>query len=106
MLLRDFPTVLNVMAVADMEYRIDNLIQRTEHVMNRKKARRLIEEIDERKATWQSHFHGDNWHEFSEFDLIIQPRQISIPDACDQISPPLSSLNIRPPTNRWKPSIC
>ena len=63
-LLRDFPNVLNVMVVAEMEYRIDNLIQRTEHVMNRRRARRLIEEIDESKARWQRHFHGDNWHEY------------------------------------------
>ena len=84
-LLRDFPNVLNVMVVAEMEYRIDNLIQRTEHVMNRRRARRLIEEIDESKARWQRHFHGDNWHEYSEFDLLIQPSQMSIPDACEHI---------------------
>ena len=84
-LLRDFPNVLNVMVVADMEYRIDTLIQRTEHIMNRRKARRLIEEIDERKVRWQRHFHGDNWHEYSEFDLVIQPGQMSIPDACEHI---------------------
>ena len=80
-LLRDFPNVLNVVVVADMEYRI----QRTEHVMNRRKARRLIEEIDERKARWQRHFHGDNGHEYSEFDLVIQPDQMNITDACEHI---------------------
>ena len=85
LLLRDFPNVLNVMVVADMEYRIDNLIHRTEHIMNRRKAKRLIDEIDERKARWQKHFHGDYWHEFSEFDLVIQPGQMSIPDACEHI---------------------
>ena len=53
--------------------------------MNRRKARRLIEEIDERKARWQRHFHGDKWHEYSEFDLVIQPGQMSIPDACEHI---------------------
>ena len=84
-MLRDFPNLLNVMVAADMEYRIDNLIQRTEHVMNRRKARRLIEEIDERKARWQRHFHGDEGHEYSEFDLVIQPGQMSIPDACEHI---------------------
>ena len=84
-LLRDFPNVLNVMVVADMEHRIDNLIQRTEHVMNRGKARRLIEEIDERKARWQRHFYGEDGHECSDFDLVIQPGQMSIPDACEHI---------------------
>ena len=84
-LLHDFPNVLNVLVVADMEYRIDNLIQRTEHGIDRRKARRLIEEIDERKARWQRHFHGDTGHEYSEFDVIIQPGQLSIPDACEHI---------------------
>ena len=84
-LLRDFPNVLNVMVAADIEYRIDNLIRRTEHVMNRRKARRLIEEIDERKAKWQRHFHRENWNEFSEFDLVIQASEMSIPAACEQI---------------------
>ena len=84
-LLRDFPNVLNVIVVADMECRIDNLIQRTEHVMNRRKASRLIEEIDERKARWQRHFHGDDGREYSEFDLVIEPGQMSIPDACERI---------------------
>lgn len=85
LLLRDFPNVLNVMVEADMEYRIDNLIQRTEHAMNRRKARRLIEDIDERKARWQRHFHGDDRREYSEFDLVIRPGQMTIPDARDHI---------------------
>ena len=84
-LLRDFPNVLNVMVVANMEYRIDTLIQRTEHLMNRRRARRLIEEIDERKVRWHRHLHGDDWYEYSEFDLVIQPGQMSIPDACEHI---------------------
>ena len=92
-LLRDFPNVLNVMVVADMEYRIDNLIRRTEHVINRRKARRLIEEIDERKDRWQRHFYGDDWQRYSEFDLIIHPGQVSIPDACENILAALEQPN-------------
>ena len=93
MLLRDFPNVLNVMVVADMEYRIDNLIRRTEHVINCRKARRLIEEIDERKDRWQRHFYGEDWQRYSEFDLIIHPGQVSIPDACENILATLEQPN-------------
>ena len=48
-LLKDFPNVLNVAVVADMDYRIDRLLRRTDYVINRKKARQIIEVWTKRK---------------------------------------------------------
>ncbi|MCH8280435.1 MAG: cytidylate kinase-like family protein [Chloroflexi bacterium] len=84
-LLRDFPNVLNVGVMADMEYRIDNLIKRTEYVVDRKKARKLIQEIDEKKARWSRTLHDDRLLDPGDFDLVIEPGQTTLADACDLI---------------------
>ncbi len=84
-LLRDFPNVLNVGVVADMEFRIDNLIERTDYVVDRKKARKLIQEIDEKKARWRRTLHDDQLLDPGNFDLVIEPGQINLTDACDLI---------------------
>ncbi len=84
-LLRDFPTLLSVKVAADMEYRINSLIKHTDYVMDRKKARGLIEEIDKKKTSWQKKLHDTSWHDPSEFDLVVEPELMSISDACELI---------------------
>ena len=84
-LLHDFPNVLSVNIAADMEYRIDNLVRRTDYIINRKKARRLIEKIDEKEARWQRTICVEGWSDDSEFDLVVQPELVSISDGCDLI---------------------
>ena len=84
-LLREYPNVLNVEVLADMEIRIKNLIKRTDYVLDQKKARRLIEEMDVRKARWQRYFHDEIWADSSEYDLTIEPRLMSSSEACDLI---------------------
>ena len=80
-LLNDFPTVLNVKVVADMEYRIENLVKRTDYAIDWKMARRLIEKIDDKEARWRRTLHENRWHDSAEFDLVVRSGQISIPDA-------------------------
>ena len=59
--------------------------RRKETGINAKKDRRCNEDNEERKDRWQSHFYGEDWQRYSEFDLIIHPDQVSIPDACENI---------------------
>jgi len=82
---RGFPNVLNVQVRTDIEHRIDNLMKRAEYVLNRKKARRLIEKVDDRDARWRNTLYGDNQVHPSEFDLVIELSQMGIADACDLI---------------------
>ena len=82
---RGFPNVLNVQVCTDIEHRIDNLMKRAEYVLNRKKARRLIEKVDDRDARWRNTLYGDNQMHPSEFDLVIELSQTGIADACDLI---------------------
>lgn len=84
-LLRDFPTVLNVKVVADMEYRVNSLIKHTDYVIDRKKARGLIEEIDKKKSSWQRKLHDTSWHDPSEFDLVFELEFMSMSEACELI---------------------
>ena len=84
-LLRDFPNVLNVKVVADMERRIANLMERTDYVVNKRKAKRLIERIDQKKVKWRRTIHDDGWNDASEFHLVIELGPTSISDACQLI---------------------
>lgn len=84
-LLHDFPNVLSVHIAADMDYRIDSLVRRTDYVINPKKARRLIEKIDEKVARWQRTICVEGWNDGSEVDLVVQPELMSISDGCDLV---------------------
>ena len=77
--------MLNVKVAADINYRVDKLMNRTDYVIDRKQAKRLIEEMDQKKARWQRTFHADGLADPSRFDLIIEPGLISISDACELI---------------------
>ena len=82
---RDFPNVLNVQVRTDIEHRIDNLMKRAEYVLDRRKARRLIEKGDDRDERWRNTLYGDSQMRPSEFDLVIELSQMGIADACDLI---------------------
>ena len=80
-LLHDFPNLVAVNVVADIEYRIGNLIRRTDFVISRSKARRLIKKIDEKQAKWHRTIHSNGWHDQSDSDLDIELGPNTIPDA-------------------------
>ena len=83
--LGDFPNVLNVRVVADMEHRMDNLIKRTDYGINQKRAKRLIEKIDGKRDRWRMTLYEEDWQNHSESDLVIDPGLMSISDACELI---------------------
>ena len=74
------------MVRTDMERRIDNLLKRAEYVLDRKKARHLIEKVDDRDAKWRNTLHISGQVRASEFDLDIELGQIGIPAACGLIT--------------------
>ena len=82
---REFPNVLNVQVRTGMERRIDNLMKRAEYALNRKKARYLIDKVDDREARWRNTFHTDVQIRHSEFDLVIELSRIGVTDACELI---------------------
>ena len=82
---RDFPNVLNVQVHADIEHRIDNLMKRSEYSLSRKKAKHLIEQIDDRTETWRNTFNLDGQIRSYDFDLDIELGQTNVLDACGLI---------------------
>ena len=93
---RDFPNVLNVQVRTDLEQRVDNLMNRTEYVLNRKKARGLIEKLDDREARWRNTFYADGQIQPSEFDLVVELGQIGISGACELIRDTLEQQEYQP----------
>jgi cytidylate kinase len=81
-LLRDFPNVLNVRVVADMELRVENLMGRTAYVMTRKKATRIIERMEEKRMRWQRTLFDGGWREGEADDLVIESGRVGVPEAC------------------------
>ena len=93
--LHDFPNVLNVRVDADMEYRIENLVRRTDYVINAPKARQLIDKMDDKKARWRKVLYGDGRVDNWEPDLVVEPGRTGIPDACEIIAEILEHTRYR-----------
>ncbi|MCH8205876.1 MAG: cytidylate kinase family protein [Chloroflexi bacterium] len=83
--LSGFPNMLSVSVVADTEYRIDNLLNRTDYGIDRKRAKRLIGSIDEKRARWRSTLYGEDSEDHLKFDLVIERTLMSIPEACELV---------------------
>lgn len=83
--LRNFPNVLSVHVIADVEFRIDTCMRRNDYAVGRKEAKRFIKKIDEKRARWGRTLYNDGRFDPSEFDLVIDPALTSIPDACEII---------------------
>ncbi len=84
-LLGNFPNVLKVNVIADVEYRIETFMKRNDYAVGRKKAKRFIKKIDEKRSRWGRTLYNDGRFDPSEFDLVIDPALTSIPDACEII---------------------
>ncbi len=84
-LLRDFPNMLSVKIVADIEHRMDRLMKRVDYVIDRKRAKQLIEKMDERRGGWGRGLYSNGWHDPSEFDLVVELGTTSIADAFERI---------------------
>jgi len=84
-LLRNFPNVLSGHVAAGMEYRIDAFMKRNDYAVGRKEAKRFIEKIDKNRARWGRILYNDGRFDPSEFDFVIDPGVMSIPDACEII---------------------
>ena len=93
--LRDFPSVLSVRVAADIEFRVEALMKRTDYVINAKRAKQLIARIDEKKARWQRTLYEDGVHDDSDFDLVVEPGPTSIADACELICAAIEEPRVR-----------
>lgn len=81
MLLRDFPMVLRLYVIAKMDHRIDVFMKRNNHGASLREAERFIKRVDAKRARWGRTLYNDGHFHPTDFDLVIDPGQMSIADA-------------------------
>lgn len=83
--LRDFPHILSIRVIADMEYRIKALMARNEYAIDRKEAVKIINRIDQRRARWSKFLYQTDINDASSFDMVVDLSRKSIADAYEMI---------------------
>lgn len=82
-LLKDAPHVLKVRIIANMEYRIECMMQR--EGVSKKKAEKMVKDVDEERRKWSRKLYNlDTW-DSRLYDLVINIEKISIDNASDMI---------------------
>ena len=76
--------VLSVFIHADMDKRIAAVMAR-DHINSRLKAKRKIEEIDEKRSTFRKEFTGEEWGQSKYYNLSIDTTHLSYQQAADLI---------------------
>jgi len=76
LLFKGVPHVLRVRVVADMETRIKSVQESLR--LNRSKARKYIEELEEDRRKWVRTFYNINWDESRGYDFIVNVERSNI----------------------------
>lgn len=75
--------VLRVRAVADEEYRIKAVVQNLG--LDREKARRYIEGVDEDRNRWIHSMYGISWEDASNYDIVLNLSQMGVDNAASAL---------------------
>ncbi|MCL4538277.1 MAG: cytidylate kinase family protein [Bacteroidetes bacterium] len=81
LLLQGAPHLLRVRVIADMEFRI-NAVMNTRH-LSRKDAVDFIERVDSERSKWTRFLYHVDWNDPSLYDLVLNIDQLKIEDACE-----------------------
>ena len=95
-LLHGFPTVLRLYVIGDMDHRIDVFMKRNNYGASRKEAEKFIKRMDAKRARWGKTLYNDGHFNHSEFDLVIDPKRMSIADAHALIRTTVENLDYLP----------
>lgn len=83
LLLEDVPHVLKVRIVASVEYRVKQVMERSN--LNSKEAARIIREVDDERKKWTKLFYHVDWSDPAIYDIVINLDQISLNSACETV---------------------
>jgi cytidylate kinase len=75
--------VLRVRVLADEEFRIEAVMRTLG--LDRKKARRYIEEVDEDRRRWVHFMYGISWEDAAHYDIVLNLAQISLENAATML---------------------
>jgi cytidylate kinase len=81
--LKDAPHVLKVRIIANMEYRIECMMQR--EAVSKNKAEQMVKEVDEERRKWSRKLYDFDTWDSRLYDLVINIEKISIDNASDMI---------------------
>jgi len=79
LLLPGVKNVLRVRVVADYEYRLKAAMQRLG--LERKKARRYVDEVDEDRRQWARTMYGVSCDDVNQYDVVVSLQQLSVENA-------------------------
>jgi len=96
MVLRDFPHVVSVKCIADMEYRTKALMARNEYAIDKKEALKIINRIDHKRDQWSKFLYGTDLSDSSAYNMVIDLSKKSIPDAFEMIRSTVSLPQFQP----------
>ncbi len=80
LLLGKGPHVLRTRIIAPMEFRIDQVQNRTS--CNRKEAIAYIKKVDEDRRKWTKFLYDLDWTDASLYDIVLNLEQMSVQEAC------------------------
>jgi len=79
MLLPGIPHIFRIRVLGDMEYRIDKVMSRLK--LSREKAVDYIANVDSDRDKWVRFLYGINWHDPSQYDLVVNLDHLGIANA-------------------------
>lgn len=89
-LLADRPDVLHVRIVAPQDYRVDVAVRRDD--LDPAQARKELEEVDQRRATYVKRHYNFNWNQASQYNLVVNTAHLGVEDAAALIEHAARSL--------------
>lgn len=100
--LRDFPHVLSIKCIADLEYRIRAVMARNEYAIDRKEALRIINRIDQKRERWSKFLYGADLNDAAAYSMVLDLSKKSIPDAFEMIRSQVSLPQFQPTAESQK----
>lgn len=83
-LMRNREEAFSVFVHADMEIRIERVKER-DHITSRMKAKRKIQDVDEKRSTFRKDYTGQEWGMSKNYDLSVSTTELSYEQAVDLI---------------------
>lgn len=83
-LMRNREEAFSVFVHADMETRIERVKER-DHITSRMKAKRKIQDVDEKRSTFRKDYTGQEWGMSKYYDLSVSTTELSYEQAADLI---------------------
>lgn len=82
-LLRSLPGVLKVRLIAPLELRVRALM--ASHGMDEASAVAYIQDVDDGRARWVKNVYGQDIHDSTRYDMVLNLASFSIPEACEVV---------------------